>query len=392
MSSFDRTFGNDDQTEWGLMFNENTRRCPMTPVQVVNDVFDAIAGTLYDKQKPDPSIASNARATGLFSYRPTRAPSDEGRIGIEIDGAEFMFPSKIAPERAQRIFSLILAAKLSHDCSWSKYEEEEYPSKSFRTIALSFNTINEALLARQEMQMLQRNCRTDAERNAFDNIIVQTLADGLPEVLYAPKTKKRVSRTTKLAVQPKKGLLLIVQPTDFNDAFDPARPSVHSLDDFQKSTTAACIQKTPVVVLSPRFMSYGDSEAPDNQIYQSGFQQASYYGGIEPPRGPAPLLLRDFSPPSYCWIGDALSVASNDQFLQNLSRVVLTNSVMDEDHPWHIYAASGMRRRSSNKNSTADGRRSIPESVYLASTRSTSGRPTWAIMNKILNGSISELL
>ena len=54
-----------------------------------------------------------------------------------------------------------------------------------------------------------------------------------------------------------------------------------------------------------------------------------------------------------------------------------------QDHPWHIYAAS-TRRRSSVTNRTGD--KSIPESVYLASTRSTAGRPTRAIMNRVLNG------
>lgn len=293
MSSFEPSFGTNDQIEWGLTYNESTKRCPMTPVQVVNDVFDAIAGTLYDKQKPDPTFASNARSKSLFDYRPTRASSDEGRIGIEIDGVEFMFPSLISAERAQRIFSLILAAKLSHDVSWNKYEEEEYPADSFRTVALSFNTIKEALMARQEMQILQRRCRTDVEREAFNSIIIQTLSDGLPKVLNIPTTKKRRAKTTKLSVDPKKGLLVIVQPTDFNHAFDPARPSLHSLEHFQNSTLHATYQNTPCIVVSPRFNSYGEAEAPNNEIYQNSFQQASYYGGKEPPRGPAPLLLRD---------------------------------------------------------------------------------------------------
>ena len=291
MSSFDpSTFGNDDQTQWGLVHDENTKRCPMTPIQVVNDVFDAVAGTLYDKQKPDPSIASNARSTSLFSYRPTRASSDEGRIGIEIDGAEFMFTSPVSAGRAQRIFSLILAAKLSHDLSWNEYENEKYPADSFRPVALSFNSIKEALLARREMQILQSNCGTEVERNAFNSIIVQALSDGLPEILNKPKKRGKISN---LSVDPKKGLLVIVQPTDFNRNFDPARPSLNTLAEFQKSVTSAVIQNTPVVVISPRFLFYGDTEAPDNEIYQNGFQQASYYGGKEPPRGPALSILRD---------------------------------------------------------------------------------------------------
>ena len=151
MSTPDRIFGKDDCTEWGLIHQEKTKKCPMTPVQVVNEVFDAIAGTLYDKQKLDPAIVSNARSNSLYSHRPLRSSSDAGRIGIEIDGAEFLFPSRISTKRAQRIFSLILAAKLSHNFSWKEYEDQDYSADSFRPVALSFNTIKEALLARQEM-------------------------------------------------------------------------------------------------------------------------------------------------------------------------------------------------------------------------------------------------
>ena len=293
MSAHD-TFGDDDHTEWGLSYQRNTKKCPITPVQVVNDVFRAIAGTLYDKQKPDPSIASNARSNSLYTHRPTRSSSADGRIGIEIDGAEFLFPSRTSAARAQRIFSLILAAKLSHGASWNEYEDQDDFTRSFRPVALSFNTIKEALLARQEMQILQNDCRTEKERDAFNHIIIQTLSDGLPKDLYIEKTKKRKhGRLKNLAVNATKGLLVVVQPTDFNQEFDPARPSLNSLNDFQKTMTSALIQHTPVVVISPRFLSYGETEAPDNEINQNGFQQASFYGGKEPPRGPAPFILRD---------------------------------------------------------------------------------------------------
>ena len=294
MSMPDRIFGKDDYTEWGLVHQEITNKCPMTPVQVVNEVFDAIAGTLYDKQKLDPAIVSNSRSNSLYTHRPIRSSSDAGRIGIEIDGAEFLFPSRISANRAQRIFSLILAAKLSHNFSWNEYEDQNHSANSFRPVALSFNTIKEALLARREMQIMQRDCRTERERAAFNHVIIQTLSDGIPKALYVAKSTKRKYRSFKnLAVNATKGLLVVVQPTDFNQEFDPARPSLHSLNDFQKTIACALLQETPVVVISPRFLSYGDTEAPDNEINQNGFQQASFYGGKEPPRGPAPFILRD---------------------------------------------------------------------------------------------------
>jgi len=68
--------------------------------------------------------------------------------------------------------------------------------------------------------------------------------------------------------------------------------------------------------------------------------------------------------------------------------IFLTNSFLHssaiffsflQDHPWHIYASSTGKRQSSGSNSA--GRQ---KSVYLASTRSACGRPTKAIMSKIL--------
>jgi len=288
----DFSFGKDNFMEWGLVYYENTKRCPITPVQVVNDAFDAIAGTLYNKQKLDPSIVNNARSNSLFEHRPTRGSSDEGRIGIEIDGAEFLFSQRMSPDRAQRLFSLILAAKVTHDISWNAYENENYSADSFRTVTLSFNTIKEALLARRDMQILQSNCRTETERDAFNHIIIQSLSDDFPSNLCKPKSARK-KQLRNLSVDARKGLLIVVQPTDFNQDYDPARPSLHSLNDFQKTITCATLAQVPIVVLSPRFLSYGETEAPNNEIYQSGFQRASYYGGIEPPRGPSPFILRD---------------------------------------------------------------------------------------------------
>mmetsp|Transcript_8380 Transcript_8380/g.20704 ORF Transcript_8380/g.20704 Transcript_8380/m.20704 type:complete len:456 (-) Transcript_8380:29-1396(-) len=385
----DRIFGNDDCKEWGVMHEDTTRQCPLTPVQVVNEVFHAIAGTLYEKQKLDPSIVSNVRSKGLYNYRPLRSAGQDGRIGIEIDGTEFLFPWRVSKERAQRIFSLILAAKLSRNASWSEYETEKDCSPgSSRPVVLCFNTIKEALMARQEMQILQRDWSKKSKRDAFSHVVIQTISDGIPSDLHARKKGTRKYRSLKsISVNATKGLLLIVQPTDFNRDFDPARPSLHSFDDFQRMVACAYVHETPVVVLSPRFLSYDESDAPYNEINESGFQQASFYGGQEPPRGPSLFILRDFSPPSYCWIGDALSVGSDDHYGKNRAdRLILTNSVMDEGHPWHIYASKTQRSPAgtTSTSTSANRKKHIPGSIYLASTRSSAGRPTRALMERIL--------
>jgi len=303
----------DPDDEWGIkQYQANYRKgCPTEPVQVVNDAFDAIAGTLYNKQKLDPVVASNARSNSFYNHRPIRSSSDSGRIGIEIDGADFF---------SLRHFSLLLAAKLSNFDSWRKFEKEEYDNdngtddinnnssfSSNRPVVLSFNTIKEALLASREMQILQINCRNKRKREAFNHIVIQTLHDGIPKEL---KQKRKYSNNNDyLVVDATKGLLVVVQPTDFNQEFNPPAPSINTIDDFQKTTACALLQQIPVVVLSPRFLSYDGSESHEsktkknddydtinNQIHhnQNGFfQQANLYGGKEPPRGSALFILRD---------------------------------------------------------------------------------------------------
>ena len=141
MSTFDSIFDMDGFTEWGLT-REPKMVCATAAEQVVLEAFDAIAGTLYSKQKLDPAIASNARSNSLYSHRPLRSSSDSGRIGIEIEGAELLFPSRMTPSRAQRRIALLLAAKLSKNLSWKEYEDPEMgDTKSFRPVGVLFNSI-----------------------------------------------------------------------------------------------------------------------------------------------------------------------------------------------------------------------------------------------------------
>ena len=342
----------DPKDEWGITYYKenayNTEaKCPTEPIQVVNDAFDAIAGTLYNKQRLDPAIAHNARSNSLYTHRPTRSSSDAGRIGVEIDGAEFLFASssseniptttstnkrtrtRIGPNSSQRRISLILAAKLSSNYSWREYEKNNNDNKksksvssSYRPVVLSFNTIKEALLARREMQFLQNNCTKKREREAYNHIIIQTISDGIPKALHRKRKYSNSNNDDNYAVDATNGLLIVVQPTDFNQEFNPPVPSLNTINDLQTTIACAFIQQLPVIVLSPRFLSYGENENNNkkrnrstnyydddddddeyksidnihNQIYhnQNGFfQQASFYGGTEPPRGPAPFILRD---------------------------------------------------------------------------------------------------
>ena len=170
---------------------------------------------------------------------------------------------------------------------------------------------------------------------------------------------------------------MIVQPTDYNDEYPPPGPAVGALNDFQRIVAQAAIEELPIIALSPRFLS---NDSPSGGWDQSGYQQSATYGGIEPPKGPTPWIMRDFSPPVFCWVGNAMSVERSPGQNQNnnlclISRLALTQSVMDEGHKWRVYAA---------KDCFCGHEREPTEYIYLASTRSAAGRPTIDLLGNIL--------
>lgn len=320
--------------EWGLEKNDQARAtAPMTPDFVVDESFHTIAGTLNDHQKFDPAIASNSYSRSIFDHRPLRSSSSAGRIGIEIDGAVHLFPDarRISPQRAIRRLALLLAAKMASSRSWSRYENSASENE-FRPVVLCFNTIKEALLASQEMQFFQKSSSV-RERQAFDHVIIQSISDGLPRVLHSKSESKR-RRRQQQRVDPTKGILMVVQPTDIYNEFSPPVQSINTITSFQKVIACAFLHQVPVVLLSPRF-SHDILDPLDNSINQNSFQKAAYYGGKEPPKGPSPWVLRDFFPPSYCWITTIhecnlnKSTNSRESFSRH-SLLTITNSVMDE--------------------------------------------------------------
>jgi hypothetical protein len=389
--------------DWGLTRTKYNRPlpppCPVTVQDVVNGAFDAIAGTLYDKQQPDPaaehqsdqvtnnsnsvistsSTPSTSSPPSLFSYRPLRSPPQAGRIGIELEGAEYLFDdlkkenqriggggggtleSKHS-SRAHRRWAVLLAMKLATHESWKDYDDrhayrgdekqqqgQSPPSPPYRPVILSFNTLKEALLARGEMQYVQQSSRQYIDdddyydQQVFDYIVIQTISDGLPAILHRPQKKRRRVKGIDYSVNPTKGLLILCSPTDYSHEYEPPGPAVHSLTEFQKTAAMALIHETPVVVLSPRFVSFFDETtepSPGGYHYnsrtsnQNGYQQAGYYGGNEPPRGMSPWLMRDFFPPSYSWISWVIRYNNdnNNEFtsLSSTCRIIMTNSVMNK--------------------------------------------------------------
>jgi hypothetical protein len=195
-------------------------------------------------------------------------------------------------------------------------------------------------------------------------------------------------------VDPSRGIILIVQPTDFNNEVEPPSPAVNALTQLQILLARASVVQIPAVVISPRL-----TEQWLSGIEQSGYQKSSTYGGIEPPKGPTPWILRDFIPPVFSWIGNALeltqsrpSISSIEHLRDNtvdvslLSRAVITQSVMEEGHPWHIFVAEDFYSTNAERGKQfKDFKKRRTKFLYMASTRSRSGRPTRQIIYDIVN-------
>lgn len=378
----------DYREEWGLS-RDHQRDFPSTVSQVVNEAFLAVAGTLYQTQKLDPNIASNAMSKSIFTQRPVRKRPDAGRIGIEIDGAEHLFPEvhRLPPASGIRRVSLLLAAKLSKKESWEQFEHPGESTKNvlkYRPVTVCFNTIKQALAASNDLKLLKlehaRGIGKDGVESPFENIQVQCVRDGIPKNFLLDRSRKR--RNNGLArgfVNVTKGLLMVVQPTDYNLEHLPPGPAVDAVGNFQRLAAQATVEEVPMIVLSPRFLS---NEIVYGGWDQSGYQKSAVYGGVEPPKGPTPWIMRDFTPPVFCWIGDALRLGSPTRRIPednseqcHLARVALSQSVMDPGHLWHIFVAKECNC----------GKEKLPtEYLFLASTKSSSGRPTRAVLKTIL--------
>lgn len=372
--------------EWGIG-HDQTKEFPSTVDEVVEEAFAAVAGTLFGLQKMDPNIVGNAVARSIFAQRPVRKKRDSGRIGLEIDGVGHLFPelSRNSPAIGIRRIALLLAAKMSRKESWASYEihQSGNDSPEFRPVVVCFNTIKQALVASRELKQLklehaEQIGRHISKNSPFDRITIQCIHDGIPMELQLDRSsRRRSSGLTKGYVNATKGLVLVVQPTDYNSEHKPPGPAIDAVGSFQRLVAQASIEEVPVVALTPRFLS---SENPYGGWDQSGYQKSATYGGLEPPKGPTPWIMRDFSPPVFCWIGDALRLAVPKKDTTgdcgercNFSRMSLVQSVMEQGHSWHVFAAK-----------ECTDKKLPTEYVFLCRTSSSSGRPTRAVLEKIL--------
>jgi hypothetical protein len=391
--------------DWGIEKHENpTPIFPDSIQAVADEAFRAIVGTWDKSSCLDPNEASNAMARNtVFDYRPVRQSYDRGRIGIEISGANLLrndlhygldhAPQGVSAGGALRHLILVLAGKISQYSSEMIGNRDDSTSgdeSSFPPVAVYFNTVKQALAATMQLQILQHQ-----SKSFYGKITIHCLGqdDDIPptmKVVSAPPGKKtgraRRRNPAGKGLDTTRGVVIVVKPTDFNEEYRPPGPAVGVLPSFQKLVARASAHEVPVVMVSPRFLV--DTASGSGWAQTNGGQLASTYGGLEPPRGPMPWILRDFNPPVYCWIGNAVSwdrstsrqeYPSHQNEKQDYSYVALTQSVMNEGHPWHIFAA---------RRTDAERRQGKPfkyEYEYLASTKSSQGRPTRDIMRRILS-------
>lgn len=356
---------------WGIFQHDQKPIFPKDLKAVTVAASEAVAATLYGKERLDPKTSHNARSRTVYSALPIRREVDRGRIGIEIDGASHLFGSGgITDSRAVRLLSLYFGAELAKG-PWKGYEKV---SKNFsRPVVIYFNTIKQSLIACEELASLKKI--PDAP-TTYNDIIIKTLGQDTEIPKIMKKKTKPVKSATEGLVNPKQGIVVVVQPTDFNEEFRPPGPAVNSVSHLQQLVAQAAIENLPVIVISPRFLCQQPFES--NSWDQSGFQRSSVYGGDEPPRGPAPWILRDFFPPVFVWVGCAVPLSrfentqvDNASKSFSFSRVSMVQSVLNKEHSWDLFGVGQHNDKLVHH--------------YLASTSTSAGRPTMAIIKYIFD-------
>jgi hypothetical protein len=375
---------------------------PSTIHQVTDTVAATIEAILRSNQTfLDPNLIQNTvHGNTVMGRRSVRHSShDIGRIGIELDWSVNDGDDNEVSNRydlsAVRLASLILAGKLSQ---YKPYESQERNSNCYqnqRPIAVYFNTVQQALEASRQLRQLKRMNFPHSEAKSgvnvsstlssvYDCIHIRCLCQGdsIPKDLTLSNEDFGTSRSRRWrglvagAVNPAAGLVLIVQPTDYNDEYRPPGPSIGVVESLQKLVAAAAIEQLPVVLISPRFLKTQSFAASGWD--QSGYhQQSSLYAGLEPPKGPTPWILRDFTPPAFCYVANALPLYDGETPTNRYgascrcSHLSLWQSVMLKSHAWHVFAA--FQEASST----------TYEYSCIATTKNSAGRPTRQVMRQL---------
>ena len=319
---------------WGVEHLSSVSSFPSTFEELADEVFEAIVGTIGSKQRVDPNIASNAMHKSVLDYRPTHPSSSSKRrwdndvksgadinrkghfiptrMGIEIDGARIL--SEQSDEgKAMRILSLHIAKRLS-TLPWDDKESSQHAKR--RSVAVYYNSFEHSLLASRELGRWKKE-------DQMDKIHIRCLSqDALPSSMHQGKNPyhKQQSDGRKDGSTEEESIVLIVKPTDIDADLPPiihhdndsqssksnqgvGQPTIQTnvVDRLQSLLFQASASSIPAIVLSPRLSELPPMQQLSAEEYkrtgpsgfeQSGFQKSATYGGIEPPVGPTPWLLR----------------------------------------------------------------------------------------------------
>ncbi len=400
----------------------------------------------------DPNLIQNMVYSDniMMSRRPVRHPQhDRGRIGIEFDwsvptgrttsGGTADYPDHRPDYSTIRYASLLLAGKLSAhvfdsnhsvmsnghpDMNKNNSTKQQQQQPTLRPIAIYCNTVQEALLASRQLRQLKRleffrrtqqQTQPPTEDNLsllssiFDAIHIRYLGEGvdIPDALVSTSGRRRTpssnlsrqSVTGEMNSSPN-SMILIVQPTNYLDEFSPPGPLINVIDSIQRLISIAAIEQIPVIMISPRFLK--GSISSGHYCDQSGYyQESSLYAGLEPPPGPTPWILRDFTPPVFCYVAHALSCkisnpsrSANDDnniYYRNMfaadenrysyySHLSLWQSVLHKGHGWNLFAAI----RHVPTTLKYHGPQSPQYSYqWIGTSKNSAGRPTRQLMRRI---------
>ena len=156
------------------------------------------------------------------------------------------------------------------------------------------------------------------------------------------------------------GIVLIVQPTDYNAEYRPPGPAVGAVEALQRLTARSWALGRPTIVVSPRFGSTAVANA----------MVGSNAVGTHSP----PWIVRDFCPPAFSWIAGGLSLEAGERRPrwpppgEHGRRYLAVNLLQrgPTDGAWHLFASYAPEEE--------DDRQCKYE--YLASTACAAGRPT----------------
>lgn len=359
-------------TDWGIHhLDHETLSFPCTLSALLCDIKNAIYRKLEVKQQRDlPSVVrASVGKNGLA--RPADGKSfDACRIGIELDGLSYLFQQPLSEAHALRSVALQLAGQISSE--WKTHA------------VVYFNTFQQSLMACRELQFLRRvgleSARNISSRDKYNNMTVLTLGtDGFPHTMMP---KERVSYLARAngTIDLSRGFVLVVQPTDLNAEDQPPSLSIGSVMALQRLAGQASLAGIPIIVLSPRFLSIQPSS--QSSVWGTrGYHRSSIYGGFEPPRGPMPWIMRDFTPPIYSLSSKAMTIPATSYDTKATSSSVyshmaLMQSIIDEGNAWHVFAKRREATLGSDDNFD-----------YLASTCTCTGRPTLQVLDQIFRSS-----